>query len=319
MKGEPPQATSKQEHLSWMARKVAENRAKAAADADAARARPSILKARALERREKARSQANAEAAARQAEADKRQAEVDKYLAEVRRVDARRAGENANFWKQHSANLLCWTTGCDEASCMSRYQQATRITARKLSLQEANEASAVIAQLRDQLAYFGQGRCSGKLKKLGIVMAELRQHKLRLEAAAVKSAVSSKETLEGLPRESIVDRSLAASLLAGIANARDNTSGFVYLKQWRLPDGTRWLKIGITNNPARRDSELNVLPVPAVTLKLIELQSMQQAAAVEKSIHTVLDQYRVRNACNRELFSLSDAQLDALILAMDCQ
>ena len=32
-----------------------------------------------------------------------------------------------------------------------------------------------------------------------------------------------------------------------------------------------WVRIGITNNPSRRDSEQNVLPVPGQLLKIISM------------------------------------------------
>ena len=79
----------------------------------------------------------------------------------------------------------------------------------------------------------------------------------------------------------------------------------------------RHLKIGITNNLNRRDVEQNVLPVPAVTLKLMEVQSMDQAAAIERALHQQLTDWKVTGAGNRELFHLDDAQLAALIAAMD--
>jgi hypothetical protein len=119
-----------------------------------------------------------------------------------------------------------------------------------------------------------------------------------------------------LPKSAIADGGLSAALAAAIGSARDKTCGFVYLKQWTLKDGTRWYKVGITNNPDRRDAEQNVLPVPAVTLKLVQTHSMDQAAAIERSIHKVLDAQRIRDANNCELFHLSDAQLAALLLAM---
>ena len=37
---------------------------------------------------------------------------------------------------------------------------------------------------------------------------------------------------------------------------------FLYLKKWEVAN-KKWIKIGITNDPSRRDTEQNVLPVPA--------------------------------------------------------
>ena len=70
------------------------------------------------------------------------------------------------------------------------------------------------------------------------------------------------------------DQRLAANLTAAIGQASKACCGFLYLKAWTLRDGTSWYKVGVTNDPARRDNEQNVLPTSAVTLKLVRLPSM---------------------------------------------
>lgn len=94
-------------------------------------------------------------------------------------------------------------------------------------------------------------------------------------------------------------------------------SGHLYFKVWALPDGSRWYKIGISNNPERRHSEQNVLPVPAETICTIRLHSLEHARAVEAAFHEVLDGARIRGANNRELFSLKPSQVAAVMGAMN--
>jgi ParB/RepB/Spo0J family partition protein len=101
------------------------------------------------------------------------------------------------------------------------------------------------------------------------------------------------------------------------ANVAAQPDGFVYLKKWTLSDGATWWKVGITSDPDRRDDEQNVLPVPAETLRLLRLASMDQARAVEATLHLLLANARIYGANNRELFSFSAAMEAALIAAMD--
>ena len=112
------------------------------------------------------------------------------------------------------------------------------------------------------------------------------------------------------------DDGLAIDLTAAITKSIEKCCGYLYLKVWVMPDGNRWYKVGITNKPSRRDAEQNVLPVAAVTVKLVQLPSMDHARAAEKAIHLVLDDRRIREANNRELFHLADPQLAALCEVM---
>ena len=91
--------------------------------------------------------------------------------------------------------------------------------------------------------------------------------------------------------------------------------GFLYFKQWALPEAT-WFKIGVTNSPSRREAEQNVLPVPSQTLYLLRLDSMGHARAVEKAFHRVLESKRIQGAMNRELFQLSPKDYGAVLVAL---
>ncbi len=209
-----------------------------------------------------------------------------------------------------TGNLLEWTEGDSEAAYTSRYNQACRLKAQKLNEAELGEARNVISQLVAKISQ------SKKILRLEVVLLEISQQLERLAKNKDDAAQLAREAKASLPEASGADNALAANLVSAIENARNQTIGYVYLKQWTLADGTRWLKVGITNNPSRRDAEQNVLPVPAVTLRLMETQSMDQAAAIEKALHQQLASQKVTGAGNRELFHLNDAQLAALMAAM---
>ena len=89
--------------------------------------------------------------------------------------------------------------------------------------------------------------------------------------------------------------------------------GFIYLRRWKVSDGTTWFKIGITNNLFRRESEQNVLPVAAQTLATAKLASMEQARTIEKSIHNVISKYQIKGSNNKELFRLKPNDLASLL------
>jgi hypothetical protein len=210
-----------------------------------------------------------------------------------------------------TGNLLQWTEGNCDAAYTSRYQQACRLKIQRLSDPELAEVEAVVEQALEVIWQ------EHKIARLEVILLEARQQRERLRAAMESAEMAAIEAQANLPEIQGADNALAASLAAAIEDARNRTGGYVYLKQWTLADGTRWLKVGITNNPSRRDAEQNVLPVPAVTLRLMETQSMEQAAAIERALHQQLAAQKVKGAGNRELFHLDDAQLAALMAAMD--
>jgi hypothetical protein len=107
------------------------------------------------------------------------------------------------------------------------------------------------------------------------------------------------------------DKGLAGALWHAVESAPP-TVGFVYLKRWAMPDGSCWFKVGITNNPDRRETEQNVLPVAAETIACVDVGSMDRARAIEATIHQVLEEQRITDANNRELFHLSAQQASAV-------
>ncbi len=110
-------------------------------------------------------------------------------------------------------------------------------------------------------------------------------------------------------------RLLQASRTA-IAECIDQMAGYMYFKVWVLSDGRRWYKLGITNDPSRRDAEQNVLPVPAETLKLIKLSSTDLARTIESTFHRILEASKIKGAGNRELFDLRPSEVMAIISIM---
>jgi hypothetical protein len=234
-----------------------------------------------------------------------KQKELYAILSEYRRQQENELGAQIV-----TGNLLEWTEGNCAAAYASRYSQVCRLKFKNLSESDLAEAEAVITQAMDVITN------KSKLARLKVALLEAQQQLSRLKQKREASAEAAVKASSGLLPNDEIDKDLTASLTAAIESARNQSGGFVYLKQWSLPNGIRWLKIGITNNPARRDAEQNVLPVPAVTLCLMETQSMDQAAAIEKALHSHLAQQKVTGAGNRELFQLDDNQLSALVKAM---
>ena len=109
---------------------------------------------------------------------------------------------------------------------------------------------------------------------------------------------------------------LARSTIDLINSRRARSRAYVYFKQWRIGENI-WHKIGVTNDHRRRDSEQNVLPVPARTLALLPVSTMDMARIIERSLHRLLVHARVRNARNREIFELEESEAHAIAAAIN--
>jgi hypothetical protein len=141
-----------------------------------------------------------------------------------------------------------------------------------------------------------------------------------LEERVIQLATEERRKAEALKRSKRVSKLFAiagqdAKLAGALWHALDTTPptvGFVYLKRWTMPDGNCWFKVGITNNPDRRDTEQNVLPVAAETIVCVDVGSMDRARAIENVIHQVLEEQRIKDANNREVFHLSAQQASAV-------
>jgi len=106
---------------------------------------------------------------------------------------------------------------------------------------------------------------------------------------------------------------LSTNLMENINKNIKNVEGFLYIKTWKINKQTQWFKIGITNDLDRRELEQNVLPVAAKTLVTAKVASMDHARSIEQSIHKVIEDFKINNANNRELFRLKPDDLASLI------
>lgn len=88
---------------------------------------------------------------------------------------------------------------------------------------------------------------------------------------------------------------------------------YLYFKCWSLKDGTKWYKIGVTVDLERREREQNVLPVPSQTLEQIAFDSQY---AAEKAFLQVLEEFKIKDANNRELMELNPIQVKSVISGM---
>jgi len=154
---------------------------------------------------------------------------------------------------------------------------------------------------------------TSKIAKLDLLIEDLEERLVHLEADKKQKAAAvqrSRQAAKQFARAGY-DQKLAGALWHAL-DTTPPTVGFVYLKRWTMPDGNCWYKVGITNNLDRRETEQNVLPVAAETIACVDVGSMDRARAIEAVIHEVLEEQRITNANNRELFHLSARQASAV-------
>ena len=149
-----------------------------------------------------------------------------------------------------------------------------------------------------------------KIALIDSLIEELEELVERLEVKKRQSLELLKEATKQFEQYGH-DEKLVGALLGALNNLPPSV-GFVYFKRWSLPDGNCWFKVGITNNPDRRETEQNVLPVASETIVCIDVGSMDRARAIEAVIHQVLEEQRITDANNRELFHLSVQQSAAV-------
>lgn len=137
----------------------------------------------------------------------------------------------------------------------------------------------------------------------------------KLAKQAEEQAAEAERVRLGLNDSADLDLALQLETRAKLAMKKAE-KGYLYFKCWVLPDDSKWYKVGMTNNPARREAEQNVLPVPANTLHIIALESIDHARLAETAFHDVLDHAQIKGAGNRELFTLKPRQVQAVIAAM---
>jgi hypothetical protein len=154
---------------------------------------------------------------------------------------------------------------------------------------------------------------TSRIARFDLLIEDLKERVIQLTAAERQKFEAHQRSKRTVKLFAMVgqDEKLASALW----HALDTTSptvGFIYLKRWTMPDGSCWFKVGITNNPGRRETEQNVLPVAAETIACVDVGSIDRARAIEIVIHQVLEEQRIKDANNRELFHLSAQQASAV-------
>lgn len=154
---------------------------------------------------------------------------------------------------------------------------------------------------------------SAKIAKLDLLIEDLEERVEQLEAEVKQAGEAQKRSEEAAKQfiQTGIDEKLAGALWHALETVSPSV-GYIYFKRWAMPDGSCWFKVGITNNPSRRETEQNVLPVAAETIACVDVGSMDRARTIEAVFHQVLDELRITNANNRELFHLSDTQASAV-------
>jgi hypothetical protein len=184
-------------------------------------------------------------------------------------------------------------------------QQRARTIQNALSF---SEAELLKLKTKEQAASAVRGR----VRKLHLAPSPTAESLAPYATVLWESAVKARESYtQNFGVEADLD--LLARLSEAITLSQEEARGYLYLKAWKLPDGSCWFKVGITNDPRRRDAEQNVLPVSPENLALAVLPGMDRAKVVEKAIHRVLDACRITGAKNKELFRLKPAQVSALV------
>ena len=112
------------------------------------------------------------------------------------------------------------------------------------------------------------------------------------------------------------DKKISDDLANQILNKLDEEETFLYVKRWIVGE-KKWIKIGITNNPDRRDSEQNVLPVPAELMKLAKMPNRKTAEKIEKELLEYYFSNKIKGANNKELLELEDKEIESLIATIN--
>lgn len=157
------------------------------------------------------------------------------------------------------------------------------------------------------------GMPASKLAKLRLLRDDLAERRDELFEKNRREKLAQRRAEESARKFSMGGQD--ATLAGALWHALDTTPptvGYVYFKRWSMPDGTSWYKVGVSNDPGRRDVEQNVLPVPAQTIVCVDVGNMDRARAIEAVIHKVLKDQRITDSNNRELFHLTIRQAAAV-------
>ena len=214
--------TAIETHAQYMARKLTEAQQAAKDKQTAAKARRTAAKTE--------RAVASAERAAQSAAEQKRLEQrwkrletlaplpTDKRAKEMLKLKSEQFGVQV-LW----GNLLNWTDGKCQAAWTSRYQQAIRLRAAKLSVDEINEASEVVKELIEEFI-----SDSKKFNKLCVVLLELKQYLSRILEIRTANLNAKEKSQSAAGRGVKINNELADSLRSAVESARNSTGGYVY-------------------------------------------------------------------------------------------
>ena len=128
----------------------------------------------------------------------------------------------------------------------------------------------------------------------------------------IENALKRERAKLGIGEDSDIE--LVRSLVDLTKQYISENEAYLYFKCWSLKDGTKWYKLGVTVDLERREREQNVLPVPSQTLEQVSFDSQDAAYAAEKAFLQVLEEFKIKDANNRELMELNPIQVRSVIL-----
>jgi hypothetical protein len=113
---------------------------------------------------------------------------------------------------------------------------------------------------------------TSRIARFDLLIENLEERVIQLEKEDSQKTEALKRSMEATRQFARIgqDKKLAGALWHAL-DTTPPTVGFIYLKRWTMPDVTCWFKIGITNNPDRRETEQNVLPVAAESIVCVDV------------------------------------------------
>ena len=130
----------------------------------------------------------------------------------------------------------------------------------------------------------------------------------------IENALKKERAKLGIGEDSDIE--LVRNLVDRTKQYISENEAYLYFKCWSLKDGTKWYKLGVTVDLERREREQNVLPVPSQTLEQVSFDSQDAAYAAEKAFLQVLEEFKIKDANNRELMELDPTQVKSVISGM---
>ena len=130
----------------------------------------------------------------------------------------------------------------------------------------------------------------------------------------IENALKKERAKLGIGEDSDIE--LVRNLVDRTKQYISENEAYLYFKCLSLKDGTKWYKLGVTVDLERREREQNLLPVPSQTLEQVSFDSQDAAYAAEKAFLKVLEEFKIKDANNRELMELNPTQVKSVINGM---